>query len=429
MASNTQHILIIGGGLGGLCLAQGLKKHGIPFTVFERDASVSARTQGFRLRIDNDGYNSLESCLSTENLQLYVQSTGEFKSGFTFVDAMTGEAPVRMGPLPHQSGQQPSQQGAQLPTHGDFKPKKGDITKVFSADRLVLRSVLLTGLTEEELRFGMAFKSYTTLADGSVEAVFENGERIKGSLLVGAEGAYSKVRQQYLPNVTRLLDTDARTIYGKTVLTPELEAVCAAAGQGTTLITHKSPQMALFCEPMRFIHGNPQTMASHLPDLENYLYWVLIARSSEFYKHEYKNDKDLFNMTPAQTLQLAQSITSEWDHRLVKLFETQHHTTCAFLRVTTVAPEIQTWAPSQVTVLGDAIHAMIPAGAGANTALKDAMVLLQSLLKHGITTTAVGEYEAQMREYASLLVTKSADIGKKMCGQPDFQDMQQIHSH
>lgn len=43
------HVLIVGGGLGGLSLAQSLRKQGISFEVFERDADASARFQGWAI--------------------------------------------------------------------------------------------------------------------------------------------------------------------------------------------------------------------------------------------------------------------------------------------------------------------------------------------------------------------------------------------
>lgn len=43
------HIIIVGGGLGGLTLAQGLKKNGISCAVYEKDISRSDRLQGYRI--------------------------------------------------------------------------------------------------------------------------------------------------------------------------------------------------------------------------------------------------------------------------------------------------------------------------------------------------------------------------------------------
>lgn len=38
-------VIIVGGGLGGLCLGQGLKKARVPFRIFERDTSANWRGQ------------------------------------------------------------------------------------------------------------------------------------------------------------------------------------------------------------------------------------------------------------------------------------------------------------------------------------------------------------------------------------------------
>ena len=45
-------VAVAGGGLGGLCLAQGLLRAGADVTVYERDARLAVRRQGYRLHVD-----------------------------------------------------------------------------------------------------------------------------------------------------------------------------------------------------------------------------------------------------------------------------------------------------------------------------------------------------------------------------------------
>jgi 2-polyprenyl-6-methoxyphenol hydroxylase-like FAD-dependent oxidoreductase len=77
-----------------------------------------------------------------------------------------------------------------------------------------------------------------------------------------------------------------------------------------------------------------------------------------------------------------------------------------------VSPAIAAWQPSRVTVLGDAIHAMSPAGgSGANTALQDAAQLCRALTTTGDgddIIAAIGRYEDQMRDYGYVAVAASA---------------------
>jgi len=66
MADNKKpfHVIIIGGGLGGLALAQGLKKHGISCAVYEKDLSRADRLQGYRI-VPIDYYEANESFSET----------------------------------------------------------------------------------------------------------------------------------------------------------------------------------------------------------------------------------------------------------------------------------------------------------------------------------------------------------------------------
>ena len=45
------HILIVGAGIGGLTLAQSLRKQGISFEIFERDVDENARFQGWAIAL------------------------------------------------------------------------------------------------------------------------------------------------------------------------------------------------------------------------------------------------------------------------------------------------------------------------------------------------------------------------------------------
>jgi 2-polyprenyl-6-methoxyphenol hydroxylase-like FAD-dependent oxidoreductase len=47
--ANSLHVIIVGGGLAGLTLAQGLKKNGISCAVYEKDLSRTDRLQGYRI--------------------------------------------------------------------------------------------------------------------------------------------------------------------------------------------------------------------------------------------------------------------------------------------------------------------------------------------------------------------------------------------
>lgn len=49
MSAKSLHVLIIGAEIGGLALAQCLRKQAISFEVFERDASLEVRRQGWAI--------------------------------------------------------------------------------------------------------------------------------------------------------------------------------------------------------------------------------------------------------------------------------------------------------------------------------------------------------------------------------------------
>ena len=76
------NVIIIGAGLGGLTLAQSLRRAGISFRLFERDASPWDRPQGYRLHLDVDGIAAMHEVLAPD-LRAVFEATSQSTLPFT----------------------------------------------------------------------------------------------------------------------------------------------------------------------------------------------------------------------------------------------------------------------------------------------------------------------------------------------------------
>ena len=122
-------------------------------------------------------------------------------------------------------------------------------------------------------------------------------------------------------------------------------------------------------------------------------------------------DGQLNAMDPAALHALSAALIRTWhpDLRAMHALADIDETFLVRIRTSVLVPP---WPPSRVTLLGDAIHAMSPAGgSGANTALQDAALLCRTLTgadaDGGGLVAAVGSYEEQMRAYGYAAVTAS----------------------
>lgn len=412
-SSTAPHILIIGAGLGGLTLAQGLKKANIPFTIFERDATSDFRAQGYRIRINQDGAEALQKNLSPELWSLFERTCAKTEVGIASLNALDGSV------IATKAGADPSRDAMLGP---NAKPALGPYT----VDRTTLRSLLLLGL-EKHVSFGKELQKYEVTSNGVV-AHFADESTAEGTLLVGADGLRSKVRKQYLPDYS-LIDTDCRLIYGKTLLTPELEEKFTAdAMKYMTLITDKSrgTNLVLFLEPIRFNNDPADESQGKLASVKDYVYWVLGSRQSTFSL----SDTELFSLSNKDAAQLSLKLTENWAPTVRSLLELQDTNQTSRLPIysTTPAAIVSGWAPSaHVTLLGDAIHVMSPTGGvGANTALRDAANLCQVVIE-GVSVESIGRYEEQMREYAKKAVEMSYMMGaKRMFDAPPLEECKSV---
>ena len=78
-------VIIAGGGIGGLCLAQGLTKAGIEVAVYERDRSPGERLDRYRLHISPAGSRALRACLPASAWKTFLAGASEAEGGFGFL--------------------------------------------------------------------------------------------------------------------------------------------------------------------------------------------------------------------------------------------------------------------------------------------------------------------------------------------------------
>ncbi|THV52075.1 hypothetical protein BGAL_0090g00270, partial [Botrytis galanthina] len=257
-------VLIAGAGIGGLCLAQGLKKAGIDFHVYERDQASDYRLQGYRIRIHSEGTDALQQCLPDDIYQLFEDTCAEMRLGpGSQADPLTGEI---LPPQAQQFGKGPPPM---------FRNAR-------TVDRRVFRDVLLTGL-ENHVSFGKEFSHYTTNNSDSITITFSDHTSATGTLLIGADGVHSRVRKQFLPSHIPL-DTGGRIIYGKTPLSTELTDTFPPEMLRSMSIIRDphgpTPSITLL-EPITFKLRSASSPALPIALPHPYIYWVTSTQESD----------------------------------------------------------------------------------------------------------------------------------------------------
>ncbi len=158
-------VLIAGAGIGGLTLAQGLLRHGIPFRIFERAPEL--RPLGAGITVQSNAMRALRALALDEA----VAGAGRVPDTAAILDGRGRVlSRVSLGEVARRAG-----------------------APIVTLQRARLHEVLRKGLPEDCLHLGAKVTGVTQTATG-VELRLEGGEAVRGAILVGADGLHSRVR-------------------------------------------------------------------------------------------------------------------------------------------------------------------------------------------------------------------------------------------
>jgi 2-polyprenyl-6-methoxyphenol hydroxylase-like FAD-dependent oxidoreductase len=387
------HVLIAGGGLAGLCLAQGLKRAGVSSAVYERDPDMR-RPAGYRITINGDGGNALQACLPDDLYELYLQ-------------ASRNTPPRRMSVVV-------SSQCEELTTAPHFgAPNEGERPHT-AIHRRTLRQILAARLGDT---IRPAAKAVGFERDGdTVRLLLEDGTSAEGDVLVGADGVYSAVRRALMPDV-EVIDTGVRGlgVFARTPLPPEVhDGLPEILLSGFVIAVDPATGVTLAMGAMDPRRPPEEAAADVAPDVELDPVAPYMMLSGGIRPGTPIPAPDEWtDATPGEVHAQMVEAVAGWHpalRGLVERIELDSMFASHFMRLDPTPP----WEPSNVTLAGDAIHAMLPTmGMGGNTSLRDAAVLAEKLAaaQRGDLdlVAAIGAYEEDMRGFAYPVMEMSAD--------------------
>jgi len=369
MLLTNKQIAIIGGGPGGLTLARLLQISGANVTVYERDVNRAVRAQGATLDLHFES-----GLLALEKAGLMEAFKANYRPDADRLRVVDAHAKIFLDD--HEQQQ-----------HADF----GDEYFRPEIDRGPLRDLLIDSLKPGTIVWNSHIVSVENVG-GRWEIYFENGNRAFADVVIGADGANSKIRQ---------LVTPIKPFYsGVTVLEANIDSA--------KLQTPKIFDLLKGGKIMALADSKTLSLsAKEDGSIDFYLGWKAEANWAASSGIDFKDQK--------QVLAWFKNEYTGWSEIWQELFSIE--TTMFTPRPQYCMPLDQTWiTKDNITLIGDAAHVMPPyAGEGVNMAMLDALQLSESLTSGKFTDlrAAISNYEQQMH-------SRFAEVGKDTLHNTEF---------
>lgn len=382
MLINHKTIAIVGGGPGGLTLARLLQMRGATVKVYERDLNKDVRVQGATLDLhENSGLKALREA------ELLDKFKENYRPG---ADRMriTDSRPVIY--YDHHNESDNRHFG-----HDYFRPE---------IDRGPLRNILLGSLRPGTVVWNSHLLSMTR-EYGKWRLEFKNGSDAVADIVIGADGANSKIRPFITPIPAFYTGVTAieGNVYDSAKATPKVHSLLKggkifAFGNSNTLITSSKGDGSLSFFVSFRTKGN----------------WIRDCGIN------FHNKEQVFTWFKKNF--------PEWATTWYELFEQAEMPFVA--RPISCMPLDQTWKPMQdLTMLGDAAHLMPPfAGEGVNMAMLDALELSNCLCSDQFQDliSAIAVYEINMRKRSAEAAKRSLDNTEWMHSERAIDTMLQL---
>jgi 2-polyprenyl-6-methoxyphenol hydroxylase-like FAD-dependent oxidoreductase len=341
--ANAKRVLVIGGGIVGLATALELRRARMEVVVCEQAPEI--RAAGASLGLWQNALAVFDGLGLTDQ----VQAIGK---------------PSEMW-MHNAAGTRIETPGYSIDDHS-----------YLLLHRAKLSNMLADEVGRSRIRLNAHFTGYIENAD-SVTAHFSDGSTEEADLLIGADGAYSAVRAQLLP------DSPPQEHRGHHAWRAVLPPGEVSVDRDIMVVGHNSSR------------------GGYARTYDGGTFWLL----SQF------NSPELTGTKKEQSLQRAQDINdNDWNAKLVELIEATPEERILHNQIM-IVPPLPRWTSARVALVGDAAHAMSPhLAAGASLGVEDGALLADRLLTLASLPEALASYEADRIPHYERVMTLSKAV-------------------